>query len=222
MSGMTDVRKYVPSDMYADINQHSGFIDRRSEYHGKTVYGLFMEDSNIQFVAMMVNKYITPRTMSEEEIQGRMSLYRKIKSGEVDSESIINNPIVELSFRNREFIEELANNVKIRHRKDTPESAHQKKLLEYQNIDDTSFKEVDWGTRYGHLKDPALAGQRDVYRWGNRIPPDRVSAQKRHYDRDITDSLRDVRQLETPVSGYDMSYLKSHNSNNNFPCGEYE
>lgn len=217
-----NVRQYVPSDIYADVSPHSGFIDRRSNYSGKSVYGLFMENVNIQFVAMMINKYITPLEVSEEEVQGTMFLYRKIKSGEVDSESIINNPVVELSFRNREFIEETVNNIKIRNRKDKPEHAHQKKLLEYQNIDDTSFKEVDWGTRYGHLKDPRLKGARDVYRSGNRIPPDRVSAQKRHYDRDITDSLRDVRQLETPVSGYDMSDLKNHSSNNNFPCGEYE
>lgn len=219
---MDNVRRYIPSDMYADINQHSGFIDRRSKYHGKSVYGLFMEDSNIVFVTMMLNKFITPRSISEKEVQGAMSLYRKIKSGEVDSESIINNPVVELSFRNREFIEETVNNIKIRHRKDTPEATHQKKLLEFQNIDDTFFQEVDWGTRTAHLKDPKEAGMRNVYRWGNRIPIDRCSAQKRHYDRDITDSLRDVRQLETPISGYDMTCLKSHSSNNNFPCGEYE
>jgi hypothetical protein len=219
---MNNVREFVPPKIYADINQHSGFIDRRSEYSKKSVYALFMDTTNIQFINSMINKYIAPLPpISLYDTLTMMSVYKKIKTGEVDLESIINNVVVELSFRNKEFVKETVDNIKIRNMPDTPEHAHQEKLLRFQNIDDTSFKEVDWGTRYGHLKDPRLNGARDVYRWGNRIPPDRVSAQQRHYERDITDSLRDVRQLETPISGYDMSCLIAHSSNNNFPCSEY-
>lgn len=215
------MNQYLPPDIYADINQYSGYIDRRSVYHGRTTYALFMDIANIRFISTMINKAIIPLSVSIDDVYTMMSVYTKIKTGEVDSDSIINNPVAELSFRNKEFIEETSKNIKIRHMPKTADHEHQQRLLEFQNIDDTSFKEVEWGTRRGFLKEKELKGMRDVYRWGNRIPPDRVSAQQRHYDRDITDSLRDTRQLETPISGYDMSGLISHSSNNNFPCSEY-
>lgn len=212
--------KYVPLDMLSDISD-SGFLNRHSKYYGRTTYSLFMDSANISLITNMINKMIKPLNVSVDDVYTMMSVYKKIKTGEVDSESIITNPLLELAFRNKEFIHETSDNIIIRHREPKAEHIHQQNLLAFQNIDDVQFKEVDWGTRYGHLKDPRLAGARDVYRWGNRIPPDRVSAQKRHYDRDINDSLRDIRQLETPISGYDMSALTSHSSNNNFPCGEY-
>lgn len=216
--------KYVPKEMLVHVHQDSGYLDRGCQYANKSVYGLFMDYSNILLITQLMNIKLQPHTiLTPKDVHQMMVGYKKIKTGEVDADSIISNPIVELSFRNHEFIDETTKNILIRLIPLSAEHEHQQRLLEYQNIDESSiFRESDWGTPNAFLGDAKQKDARNVYRWGNRIPPDRVSAQHRHYERDITDSLRDTRQLEQPISGYDMSGLTKHSSNNNFPCGEYD
>jgi len=205
----------IPQVIWDDIHPMSGYIYQGSKFANKTVYGLFMTPENVQYVTEQIVRSLGPLAQGCSILR-MMKDYRKIKTPAVESESVIQNPVIELAYRNREFIFETVKNIRVRNRVDSPEAHHQNNLMAYQNIADTNFQEVDWGTRYAHLGAPG----RNVYRWGNRIAPDRISAQQREIDRDITEGLRDTRQLETPIHGYDMSSL-TENSNRTFDDNEY-
>lgn len=206
----------IPQAIWDDIHPMSGYIYQGSKFNNKTVYGLFMTPENVQYVTAQITRTLGS-LIQGCSIERMMKDYRKIKTPIVESESVIQNPVIELAYRNREFIMETVKNIRLRNRIDSPEAHHQNNLMAYQNIADTTFQEVDWGTRYAHLGEPG----RNVYRWGNRIAPDRISAQQREIDRDITEGLRDTRQLETPIHGYDMSALTSQSSNRAFDNNEY-
>lgn len=208
----------IPPEIRDDINAMSGFINPTSCYSNKTIYGLFMTRANIQYVTKIIEYETGYGTLDLGCSVGQaMKNYRRIKTGEIEYESIIDNPVIELAYRNREFVRETLQMIKVRNAPLNAEHRHQQNLMEYQNIDDFHFKEVDWGTRYAHLGDK----QRNVYRWGNRIPPDRISAQQRHYERDNSEGLRDHRELETVIHGYDMSSLMNNSSNRMFENNEY-
>ena len=210
----------IPREIIRHIHPMSGYIIPTCKFAGKSVYKLFMSPENINYVNSMIRallkSYGRPIDLGVS-VQRMMRNYRRIKTGEIESESIQQNPVIELAYRNREFISETVRNILIRNTPHRGDHHHQNLLMSYQNIDDTEFREVDWGTRYAHLGDRS----RNVYRWGNRIAPDRISAQQRHYERDITEALRDTRQLETPIHGYDMNALRSCNSNRMFDNNEY-
>ena len=207
----------IPPAIWDDIHPMSGYIYQGSKFTNKTVYGLFMTPENVQYVQAQIQRAIGSLVQGCS-IERMMKDYRKIKTPAVESESVIENPVIELAYRNREFITETVKNIRVRNQVASPEAHHQSNLLAYQNIEDTCFKEVDWGTRSAHL---GVQG-RNVYRWGNRIAPDRISAQQREIDRDITEGLRDTRQLETPIHGYDMSNLTSQSSHRTFDNNEYK
>jgi len=210
----------IPYVIWVDVHPMSGYITPNSKFAGKTTYGLFATRENVQYVtALIINelkKMGRPIDIGAS-IPRMMKNYRRIKTGEIEQESVNANPVIELAYRNREFVAETIRNILVRNNPHNAEHHHQNLLMAFQNIDDTEFQEVDWGTRYAHLGDQ----RRNVYRWGNRIPPDRISAHQRHYERDITEALRDTRQLETPVHGYDMSNLTSDSSNRIFDNNEY-
>ena len=210
----------IPYAMWIDVHTVSGYITPNSKFSKKTTYGLFSSRENIQYVTTIIRNELKKMDRPIDlgfPIARMMKNYRRIKTGEIERESTNRNPVIELAYRNREFIAETIRNIIIRNNPHDAEAHHQNLLMAFQNIDDTEFQEVDWGTRYAHLGDQ----RRNVYRWNNRIPADRVSLHQRHYERDITETLRDTRQLETPVHGYDMSNLVSNSSNRAFDNNEY-
>lgn len=210
----------LPYALLRVSNPMSGYIQPGSQFANKSVYGLFMSQENIHYLTSIIQKELENDAMPVDlgmSVKRMMFNYKKIKTGEVERESVIQNPLIELAYRNREFVQETLENIRIRNTPHEARHHHQNFLMSYQNITDQQFNEVDWGTMFAHLGD---AG-RNVYRNGNRINPDRISAQQRHYERDITETLRDTRQLETPISGYDMSGLRSNSSNRTFDNNEY-
>lgn len=201
----------VPSIMLANTNE-SGYFNPGCVYNNKSVYALFLSEANVQYVSEFIVANLQDkfgsRVLNRCSIPEMMFSYRRIKRGIAEVDSTNYNPLLELNFRNREFIKETIHDIKVRNMPSTAEASHQEYLFEFQNIDRYEpSPEIDWGTRYRHLGD---VNSRNVYRWGNRIPPDRVALQKRFYDRDITETLR-ARQLENQIHGYDMSaFLSGH------------
>jgi len=208
-------RLMVPSIMLANTNE-SGYFNPGCVYNGKSVYSLFLSEANVNYVSHFIISSLSDlfhsKHLKQCSIPEMMFTYRRIKRGDAEAESTNYNPLLELNFRNREFIKETIHDIKTRMIPPTAEASHQEYLLEFQNIDQYEpSPEIDWGTRYRHLGD---TNSRNVYRWGNRIPPDRVSAQRRNYERNITDSLR-ARQLVGQIHGYDMSaFMSGHKEPN--------
>lgn len=211
----------IPYGILRETNPMSGYIQPGSKFANKSPYGLFMTKENIHYISAIIKQELESDNMPINlgmTVKRMMFNYKRIKTGETDSESVIENPLIELAFRNREFVQETLEQIRIRNTPHEARHKHHNFLLSFQNITEEPFTPVDWGTQYAHLGD---AG-RNVYRHGNRITPDRISAQQRHYERDITETLRDTRQLETPIHGYDMSGLQSNSSNNRFDRNEYD
>lgn len=189
--------------MLSNVNPDSGYFNPGSPYARMNVYKLFVSEANVQYISKLIMHELTQFPIKDIgcNIPEMMFRYKRIKTGEIEEESTNYNPVLELAFRNYEFVKETLKNILIRNEPPKGSALHQNFLLAYQNINDFYFREINWGTRYKHLGDVKA---RNVYRHGNRIPPDRVSAHQRHYERDITDSLRS-RQLENQIHGYDMS-----------------
>lgn len=180
-------------------NVVDGAIERHSKFANKTGYGLFMTEENRAFL-------IQQFTVNPETILNMITHFRNSKLD--DSGTIASpNPLIVLSRLNTMFIRET---LKVLSSQKNHGNDYQDELLNAQ-VADRNFVEVDWGTRNKFNNNE---NGRNVYRWGNRIPPDRVSMHHRPYERDITDSLRDTRQLESFAGGYDMSGLTNHSSNN--------
>ena len=209
----------LPQVIVKHIHRGTGYIAKTSVYYGKSTYGLFISPANIDYITRVILHELKGKNIKNVgvTIQRMMRNYKRIKTGEIDRETANYNPVIELAYRNREFVLETLKNIQLRNMPHRADHKHHNYLMSYQNIDDTDFKEVNWGTRYKHLGDT----QRNVYRWKNRIPPDRISAQQRHHERDNREGLRDIRELETQIHGYDMSGLVANNTNNVFDNNEY-
>lgn len=208
--------RYIPSEIGQYVHPGSGHIIQQSPYYHKTAYALFVSNANMEYLSRLVNRELEGLDIGCS-IPEMVHRFRRSKRGTLEYDSIVPNPVLQLSDLNKEFLDYTIAAIKIRNHEPSARHAHQQRLLDYQNISDTHFQELNWGTRYRHLGD---VNAKNVYRWGNRIPPDRVSMHQRHYERDITEALRDTRQLHTPIHGYDMSDLTNRSTSDAFNNNE--
>jgi len=183
------------------------YLDREVLNIGNDLTSLFLSDENEKYVVNKMYRYHSKfgghhdRSTFERRVPGMMIDYAEGEQLE-EFEDVTGDTTTELEKANNDFMKTYFYEFQI-----IPDGQNDPQLISEEK------KAVLAHGNYNDLHALDLYNEKNIIRWNrnfrrdNEFPLRQRTVHKRHYERDNKETLRDTRDLENPIRGFNMENI---------------